>query len=84
MTPMIDMPLFITPMMKPPSNSAGDLADAAHGRGAADEHGGDDVELAAEACGRHGLTEPRRDDQAAERRQHAHIGEHQQRQPRRS
>ena len=43
------MPLFITPMTKAPITAPDHLADAAGGRGAADEAGGDDVEFEASA-----------------------------------
>ena len=54
---------------------AHDLADAARGRGAADEAGRDHVELEAEAGLRRRRVEARGEDQAGKRRQHAHVDE---------
>src|SRR5690606_5861546 len=54
---------------------AGDLADAARGRGAADEAGRDDVELEADAGLRRCRIEAGGDDHAGERGERPHIDE---------
>ncbi len=69
------MPLFITPMISAPDHSARHLADAAGRRGAADEAGGDHVELEAQTRLRGRGVEPRGEDQAGERGEHAHVDE---------
>ena len=57
------------------------LADAARGRHAADEAGGDDVELERVAGARRRRIEARGDDEAGERGEQAHIGEGEEDQP---
>src|SRR5205807_8763519 len=54
---------------------AADPSDTAIGGGATDEAGRDDVELEAQPRLRRRGVEPRGEDQAGQRRQHAHVDE---------
>ena len=61
------MPLFMTPMNERADDHVHHLADAAGGRHAADEAGGDDVELEGIAGARRRRVEAGRDDETRQR-----------------